>query len=259
MHDPILILRPERPDSARVIRWWTPIWSSWPAGHRPNTLRAVAFDLKTFFTVVEKDPVAVVPADVFEFLADQRGDRTIVRLADGESGLSARTIARRLSSVSGFYAYLVARGDTPVETNPVPEVCRPAAVAAGCEPCPWSECPAPCRRSCRRPMSTRWSVRSHPPGQGHGVRHVAWAASGVARSSGCAWPTSRLPSGRCSSPKGRVATSGSCPSPTPSSPSSVSTWSTSDLRTLSTDAVFVTLKGPSRGQGLRPKAWRRSS
>ena len=87
---------------------------------RPNTLRAVAFDLKTFFTVVEKDPVAVVAADVFEFLADQRGDRKIVRLADGESGLSARTIARRLSSVSGFYAYLVARGDTPVETNPVP-------------------------------------------------------------------------------------------------------------------------------------------
>ncbi len=87
---------------------------------RPNTLRAVAFDLKTFFTVVRKDPVAVAPADVFEFLADQRGDRTVVRLVDGESGLSARTIARRLSSVSGFYAYLVARGDTPVETNPVP-------------------------------------------------------------------------------------------------------------------------------------------
>jgi site-specific recombinase XerD len=87
---------------------------------RPNTLRAVAFDLKAFFTVVGRDPVVVAPADVFEFLADQRGDRTIVRLADGESGLSARTIARRLSSVSGFYAYLVARGDTPVETNPVP-------------------------------------------------------------------------------------------------------------------------------------------
>ena len=36
---------------------------------RPNTLRAVAFDLKTFFTVVAKDPVSVVAADVFEFLA----------------------------------------------------------------------------------------------------------------------------------------------------------------------------------------------
>ncbi len=87
---------------------------------RPNTLRAVAFDLKTFFTVVGKDPVEVTAADVFEFLADQRGDRTVVRLADRESGLSARTIARRLSSVSGLYAYLVARGDTPVRANPVP-------------------------------------------------------------------------------------------------------------------------------------------
>jgi integrase/recombinase XerD len=44
-----------------------------------------------------------------------------VRLSDGESGLSARTIARRLSSVSGLYAYLVARADTTIETNPVPK------------------------------------------------------------------------------------------------------------------------------------------
>jgi len=87
---------------------------------RPNTLRAVAHDLKTFFSVIDKDPVEVVAADVFEFLADQRGDRTVVRMSDGESGLSARTIARRLSSVSGFYACLVARGDTSVHTNPVP-------------------------------------------------------------------------------------------------------------------------------------------
>jgi hypothetical protein len=40
---------------------------------RPNTLRAVAFDLKTFFKVVGKDPVEVDAADVFEFLAHQRG------------------------------------------------------------------------------------------------------------------------------------------------------------------------------------------
>jgi len=87
---------------------------------RPNTVRAVAFDLKTFFTVVDKDPAEVQPGDVFDFLAHQRGDRTLVRMADRESGLSARTIARRLSSVSGFYAYLVARGDTGVTLNPVP-------------------------------------------------------------------------------------------------------------------------------------------
>jgi site-specific recombinase XerD len=87
---------------------------------RPNTLRAVAHDLKTFFTVIGKDPAEVVAADVFDFLASQRGDRTVIRLSDGESGLSARTIARRLSSVSGFYAYLIARGDSGVATNPVP-------------------------------------------------------------------------------------------------------------------------------------------
>jgi integrase/recombinase XerD len=89
---------------------------------RPNTLRAVAFDLKAFFKVVGKGPVEVTAADVFEFLAHQRGDRSVIRLADQESGLSARTIARRLSSVSGLYAYLVARGDTPVQVNPVPRV-----------------------------------------------------------------------------------------------------------------------------------------
>jgi integrase/recombinase XerD len=95
---------------------------------RPNTLRAVAFDLravafdlKAFFTVLAgKDPVEIAAADVFEFLAHQRGDRSVVRLADRESGLSARTIARRLSSVSGLYAYLVARGDTPARASPVP-------------------------------------------------------------------------------------------------------------------------------------------
>jgi len=82
-----------------VILWWIVIWSSWPVGPGLRR-RAVAFDLKAFFTVVAKDPVAVAAADVFEFLAAQRGDRTVVRLADRESGLSARTIARRLSSVS---------------------------------------------------------------------------------------------------------------------------------------------------------------
>jgi site-specific recombinase XerD len=83
-------------------------------------LRAVTFDLKGFFTVVDKDPLEVVATDVFEFLAHQRGDRRVVRMSDRESGLAARTIARRLSSVAGLYAYLIARGDTAVRSNPVP-------------------------------------------------------------------------------------------------------------------------------------------
>jgi len=40
---------------------------------RPNTLRAVAFDLKVFFAVVGKGPAEITAADVFDFLADQRG------------------------------------------------------------------------------------------------------------------------------------------------------------------------------------------
>jgi integrase/recombinase XerD len=90
---------------------------------RPNTWLAVAYDLKMFFTVVAKEPAEVTTADVFAFIKEQRtprlGDR-VVRLEDGEPGLSARTIARRLSSVSGLFSYLVARGDREVIRNPVP-------------------------------------------------------------------------------------------------------------------------------------------
>jgi integrase len=87
---------------------------------RPNALRAVDFDLKAFFTVIGKDPLEVAAADVFDFLAHQRArDRTVVRLADRESGLSARTIARRLSSVSSLYVPGRA-GNTPMGVNPVP-------------------------------------------------------------------------------------------------------------------------------------------
>lgn len=90
---------------------------------RPNTLLAVAFDLKVFFRIVEKDPAQVTSADVFAFLRAQRSsneEAKIVRLEDGETGLSARTMARRLSSVSGLFAYLLARDDMALKTNPVP-------------------------------------------------------------------------------------------------------------------------------------------
>jgi integrase/recombinase XerD len=90
---------------------------------RINTWLAVASDLKIFFGVVAKEPTEVTAADVFAFLAEQRtprlGDR-VVRLEDAEPGLAARTIARRLSSVRGLYAYLAVRGDTGVSRNPVP-------------------------------------------------------------------------------------------------------------------------------------------
>ena len=88
---------------------------------RHNTLLATASDLKAFFAVVDKPTTEVTAADVLGFIAEQRkprGDGKVVRLVDGEAGLTARTIKRRLSSVSGLYSYLVLCGD--VMANPVP-------------------------------------------------------------------------------------------------------------------------------------------
>jgi integrase len=86
-----------------------------------NTWLAAAYDLKVFFEVVGKDPADVTSADVFAFLGQQRTPRLEkVRIEDGEAGLSARTIARRLSSVAGLFEYLIVRGDAGVDRIPVP-------------------------------------------------------------------------------------------------------------------------------------------
>jgi integrase/recombinase XerD len=90
---------------------------------RTNTWLAIASDLKIFFGIVGKQPADVTTADVFAFLAAQRAPRhgdKVVRLEDSEPGLSARTIARRLSSVRGLFTYLLVRGDAGVTANPVP-------------------------------------------------------------------------------------------------------------------------------------------
>ncbi len=91
---------------------------------RPNTVRAYAHDLKTFFGVVAKDPVEVRANDVLGFITAQQharvGAENVTRISDGGSGLSVATVRRRLAAVSAFYGYLIARGDVGVETNPVP-------------------------------------------------------------------------------------------------------------------------------------------
>ena len=91
---------------------------------RPNTVRAYAHDLKTFFIIVAKDPVDVTPADVMAFVAAQQrprpGAENVVHFPDAGSGLSPATVMRRLAALSSFYGYLLARADTPVATNPVP-------------------------------------------------------------------------------------------------------------------------------------------
>jgi integrase/recombinase XerD len=92
---------------------------------RPNTVLAAAYDLKVFFTVVGKPPDQVLPADVLAFITAQRtgrgGGSGVLQPVDrdGEpAGVSSATVRRRLSIVSGFFAFLQARGDVPA--NPVP-------------------------------------------------------------------------------------------------------------------------------------------
>ena len=115
---------PTRPSEARSLGH--PLLDRYPtfveARTRPNTVLATASDLRIFFGVVAKAPAEVTTADVLGFIEAQRAplyDGKVVRLADGEAGLMASTIKRRLSSVSGFYAYLVMTG--ALAANPVPK------------------------------------------------------------------------------------------------------------------------------------------
>jgi integrase/recombinase XerD len=99
---------------------------------RPNTVIATVSDLRVFFGVIDRPPAEVTAADVFAFIAAQRrgpDEGRVVRLADGESGLAARTIKRRLASVSGLFNYLVLCGE--MAANPVPRGMATRRTGAG--------------------------------------------------------------------------------------------------------------------------------
>jgi integrase/recombinase XerD len=87
---------------------------------RPNTVLAVAYDLKVFFTTVGMPPEGVTTTDVLAFMTAQRtgGQGRLQVAGQNTAVVSARTLRRRLSSVSGLYSFLQARGD--VAANPVP-------------------------------------------------------------------------------------------------------------------------------------------
>jgi site-specific recombinase XerD len=88
---------------------------------RPNTVLAVAYDLRVFFAAVGKPPELVTAADVLGFVTAQHTGISVGRLqvaGASAGGVSARTVRRRLSSVSGLFGFLHARGD--VAANPVP-------------------------------------------------------------------------------------------------------------------------------------------
>jgi site-specific recombinase XerD len=91
---------------------------------RPATVRHYAHDLYVFVSVVGKDPTDVRPKDVLGFVTEQRRARTggenVLRISDGQAGLSVATIKRRLAAVSSLYGYLITRDDVGIDANPVP-------------------------------------------------------------------------------------------------------------------------------------------
>ena len=127
LSDPCL-MRSRGPSGELVVRLGVPLVDEYleflEGRCRPNTVLAAGYDLKVFFGVVDKPPVEVAPADVLGFITAQRSGRSSekrlqpVRSTGEPGGVATSTVARRLSIVSGFFAYLQARGD--IEANPVP-------------------------------------------------------------------------------------------------------------------------------------------
>ena len=181
---------------------------------RPNTVLATASDLRIFFDVVGKEPTTVTTEDVLEFLQDQRRpfyDGKIVRLSDGESGLRASTIKRRLSSVSGFYAYLAMVGK--LGANPVPRGSPPAVGAGvGTSSSPWCERRGSSQRSSSPTRSTSCSEPYATTGTGPWSRPWCSVACAAARCWGCAWATYAPANAGSLSSRARVAISASPPS-----------------------------------------------
>ncbi len=72
--------------------------------YRPNTVLA--------FTAVKKTPRRVRPADVLSFMTGQRtgGEGRLQVAGPNAGGVSARTLRRRLPSVSRLYGFLLACG-----------------------------------------------------------------------------------------------------------------------------------------------------
>ena len=104
----------------------------------------------------------------------------------------------------------------------------------------------------------RWSARSALTGIGPWSLPWSSVASGTVKCSDWGCPTSMSANGRYSSRRARVATNGWAPSPTPSA--EVGDYLVNERpKDASTDRVFVTLKGPSRGKGPAPREWKPSS
>jgi integrase/recombinase XerD len=78
---------------------------------------AAADDLNIVFAMVAEPPDEVTTADVLGFITSQPTGRADARVVQemtpgGEpGGVSTSTVARRLSTISGFFGYLRAHGE----------------------------------------------------------------------------------------------------------------------------------------------------
>ncbi len=124
----LCLIRSRGPSGEPVVRLGMPLvddYLEFLAGRcRPNTVLAAAYDMRVFFGVVDKSAEDVRAADVLGFMTAQRTGRgdgarlQPVEVGEQNSGVATSTLARRLSMISGFFAYLQARGD--ITANPVP-------------------------------------------------------------------------------------------------------------------------------------------
>ncbi len=122
------------------------------------------------------------------FIESQHAPRRekVVRLADGEAGLTASTIKRRLSSVSGFFTYLVMTGE--LGANPVPKgIATSRATRAGCPGAVVADPEAVAEDPRARRSYRPFQGVSPFPGPGHGRGHGARRAAALrgARASSC--------------------------------------------------------------------------
>lgn len=98
----------------------------------------IAADIAQFFAAVRKSPCDVTIADVVGFMAAQRamaGAAPLLGTGAGGAGEPtahgpADQVARQLASVSGLFAYLVAKQEPGVLANPVPPSFAPGAARA---------------------------------------------------------------------------------------------------------------------------------
>ncbi len=126
---------------------------------------------------------------------DRVATRRVVRLVDGESGLSARTIKRRLASVSGLFNYLVfVRRDVgePGAAGSVDATRGGRGPSGAVDP----RAAHAAEGAGSGSRSTRCWVRFGGGGTGRWSKRWCWAVCAAARSSGCGLEDLRPRSGR---------------------------------------------------------------